>query len=181
MSRHRLIQWRHRFIEDENSSPFNYLTKESIMSKIQKVLLTGKTYTTSPDGRMIAGDHEGNVDINLSVPGNSTARVYGFEAVAPHPAAEQLFAGAWSACYLAAVGIVAKEKKVSLPGNTALEVEVDLGLGGGAYHIQGRINLIVPGLDNALALEIAHAADAICPYSKATRGNIDVALSVTTE
>jgi Ohr subfamily peroxiredoxin len=164
----------------QHSSLFNYLTKESIMSKIEKVLLTGKTHTTSADGRVIAGDHEGNVNINLSVPGNSAAPTYAFEAVAPHPTAEQLFAGAWSACYIAAVGIVAKEKKVTLPGDTAVEIEVDLGLGGGAYFIQGRINLVVPGIDHALATEIAHAADAICPYSKATRGNIDVTLNVTT-
>lgn len=151
------------------------------MSKIQKVLLTGKTRTTAADGRVIAGDHEGNVNINLSVPGNSAASTYAFDDVATHPTAEQLFAGAWSACYIAAVGIVAKEKKVTLPGNTALEVVVDLGLGGGgAYYIQASINLVVPGLDHALATEIAHAADAICPYSKATRGNIDVTLSVTT-
>ncbi len=150
------------------------------MSKIQKVLLTGKTHTTSADGRVIAGDHEGNLHINLSVPGNSAAPAYAFAAVAPHPTAEQLFAGAWSACYIAAVGIAAKEKKVTLPADTAVEIEVDLGLGGGNYYIQGRINLVVPGLDHALATEIAHAADAICPYSKATRGNIDVTLSVTT-
>ena len=150
------------------------------MSKIQKVLLTGKTHTTSADDRVIAGDHEGNLNINLSVPGNSAAPAYAFAAVAPHPTAEQLFAGAWSACYIAAVGIAAKEKKVTLPADTAVEIEVDLGLGGGAYFIQGRINLVVPGLDRALATEIAHAADAICPYSKATRGNIDMTLSVTT-
>lgn len=150
------------------------------MSKIQKVLLTGKTRTTSADGRVIAGAHEGNLNIDLSVPGNSAAPAYAFEAVAPHPTAEQLFAGAWSACYIAAVGIVAKEKKVTLPADTAVEVEVDLGLGGGAYLLQGRIHLVVPGLDHALATEIAHAADAICPYSKATRGNIDVAVSVST-
>jgi Ohr subfamily peroxiredoxin len=150
------------------------------MSKIQKVLLTGKTRTTSADGRVIAGDHEGNLNINLSVPGNSAAPAYAFEAVAPHPTAEQLFAGAWSACYMGAVGLVAKEKKITLPANTAVDIEVDLGLGGGAYLLQARLSLIVPGLDHALATEIAHAADAICPYSKATRGNIDVALNVVT-
>lgn len=150
------------------------------MSKIQKVLLTGKTRTTSADGRVIAGDHEGNLHINLSVPGNSAAPAYAFDAVAPHPTAEQLFAGAWSACYIAAVGIVATEKHVTLPANTAVEIEVDLGLGGAAYFLQARLSLIVPGLDHALATEIAHAADAICPYSKATRGNIDVALNVVT-
>ncbi|MES2116394.1 MAG: Ohr family peroxiredoxin [Pseudomonadota bacterium] len=150
------------------------------MNKIQKVLLTGKTHTTSADGRVIAGDHEGNVDIHLSVPGNSTAPGFTFDAIAPHPTAEQLFAGAWSACYIAAVGIAAKERQVMLPADTAVEIEVDLGVGGGAYFIQARINLLVAGLDHALATEIAHAADAICPYSKATRGNIDVTLNVTT-
>jgi osmotically inducible protein OsmC len=150
------------------------------MSKIQKVLLTGKTRTTSADGRVIAGDHEGNLNIALSVPGNPAAPAYTFDAVAPHPTAEQLFAGAWSSCYIAAVGVVAKEKKVTLPADTAVEIEVDLGLGGGDYYLQGRINLVLPGLDHELATQIAHAADAICPYSKATRGNIAVALRVTT-
>ncbi len=150
------------------------------MSKIQKVLLTGKTRTTSADGRVIAGEHEGNLNIELSVPGNSAARVFVFDAVAPHPTAEQLFAGAWSACFMGAVGLVAKEKKITLPANTAVDIEVDLGLGGGAYLLQARLSLIVPGLDHALATEIAHAADAICPYSKATRGNINVALDVVT-
>ena len=148
------------------------------MSKIQKVLLTGKTHTTSADGRVIAGKHDGNLNIHTSAPGSAPA--YAFDAVAPHPTAEQLFAGAWSACYIAAVGIVAKEKRVTLPADTAVEVEVDLGLGGADYYLQGRITLVVPGLDVALATEIAHAADAICPYSKATRGNIDVTLSVAT-
>ena len=141
--------------------------------------MTGTTHTTSADGRVIAGDHTGNVNINLAVPGNSAAS-YALDAVAPHPTAEQLFAGAWSACYIAAVGIVAKEKKVTLPGDTAVEIEIDLGLGGGDYYIQGRLNLVVPGLDHAIATEIAHAADAICMYSKATRGNIDVTVNVTT-
>jgi Ohr subfamily peroxiredoxin len=150
------------------------------MSKIQKVLLTGKTRTTSADGRVIAGDHEGNLNIQLSVPGMPAAPAYTFDAVQPHPTAEQLFAGAWSACYIAAVGIVAQEKKVALPADTAVDIEVDLGLGGSAYLLQARLSLIVPGLDHALATEIAHAADAICPYSKATRGNINVAVNVVT-
>jgi lipoyl-dependent peroxiredoxin len=150
------------------------------MRNIQHVLMTGKTHTTSADGRVVAGDHEGTLNLNLSVPGDSAAAGYAFEAVAPHPTAEQLFAGAWSACYTAAVGLVAKEKKVALPANTAVEIEVDLGTGRGGYFLQARLNLFAPGLDHALATEIAHAADAICPYSKATRGNIDVDLSVTT-
>jgi Ohr subfamily peroxiredoxin len=150
------------------------------MGKIQKVLATGKTRTTGSDAAVISGNHEGKLNINLTVPGSSAAPAYPFEAVVPHPTAEQLFAGAWSACYIAAVGIAAKEKKVTLPADTAVEIEVDLGLSGNEYLIQARINLIVPGIAPDVATAIAHAADNLCPYSKATRGNIDVALNVVT-
>jgi lipoyl-dependent peroxiredoxin len=149
------------------------------MSKITKVLTTGKTQTT-PDSAILSGNHEGKLNIKLTAPGNPAVREHTFEAIEAHPTAEQLFAGAWSACYTAAVGIVAKEKKVTLPANTSVEIEVDLGMGGNEYFLQARINLIVPGIAEDVALAIAHGADAMCPYSKATRGNIDVALNVVT-
>lgn len=151
------------------------------MTKVAKVLLTGKTITTASDTRIISGNHEGNVNIKLTTPGNSAAPAYDFTAVAPHPTAEQLFAGAWSACYIAAVGLTAKEMKVSLPADTAVDIEVDLGMSGSEYLLQARLTLRVPGLDPEVAKAIGHGADAICPYSKATRGNIDVVLSVVTE
>jgi organic hydroperoxide reductase OsmC/OhrA len=78
------------------------------------------------------------------------------------------------------VGIVAKQKKVTLPADTAVEIEVDLGMGGNEYFIQARLNLIVPGIDHDVATAIAQGADALCPYSKATHGNIDVTLNVVT-
>jgi Ohr subfamily peroxiredoxin len=150
------------------------------MSKIQKVLATGKTHTTASDAAIFSGRHEGNLNIHLSAPGNSAAGEHVFAAVQAHPTAEQLFAGAWSACYSAAVGIVAQQKKVTLPADTAVEIEVDLGQAGNEYLLQARINLIAPGIDQEVATAIAHGADLMCPYSKATRGNIDVTLSVTT-
>jgi osmotically inducible protein OsmC len=150
------------------------------MSKISKVLVTGKTHTTGSDAAVISGNHEGKLDIKLTSPGNSAVRTHVFESIEPHPTAEQLFAGAWSACYIAAVGLVAKEMKVVLPANTAVDVEVDLGLGGSEYFIQARLSLIAPGVAHDVATAIAHGAHAICPYSKATRGNIDVALNVIT-
>jgi osmotically inducible protein OsmC len=150
------------------------------MTKIAKVLLTGKTTTTASDARIISGNHEGNINIKLSVPGNSAAQAYEFTTVQPHPTAEQLFAGAWSACYIAAVGITAKEMKVTLPADTAVEIEVDLGLAGAEYLLQARLTLRVPGIDRDVATALAHGADAMCPYSKATRGNIDVAVNVIT-
>jgi lipoyl-dependent peroxiredoxin len=150
------------------------------MTKIAKVLLTGKTYTTASDARIISGKHDGNINIKLSAPGNSAAHAYEFATVQPHPTAEQLFAGAWSACYIAAVGITAKEMKLILPADTAVSIEVDLGLAGTEYLLQARLSLRVPGLAPEVATALAHGADAICPYSKATRGNIDVALDVLT-
>jgi Ohr subfamily peroxiredoxin len=150
------------------------------MSKIQKVLTTGKTHTTGSDADIFSGRHEGKLNIQLSAPGNAAAGEHVFEAVQPHPTAEQLFAGAWSACYSAAVGIVAQQKKVVLPADTAVEIEVDLVHAGSEYLLQARISLNVPGVDQEVATAIAHAADQMCPYSKATRGNIDVALNAIT-
>ena len=149
------------------------------MSKITKVLTTGKTRTTGSDAAVISGN-QGELNIKLTAPGNSAVPEHLFEAIQPHPTAEQLFAGAWSACYIAAVGLAAKEKNVALPADTAVEVEVALGLGGSEYFIQARLSLIAPGIAHDVATSIAHRADALCPYSKATRGNIDVVLDVVT-
>ncbi|RDK00299.1 Ohr family peroxiredoxin [Paraburkholderia lacunae] len=140
------------------------------MTRIETVLLTGKTHTT-------ASGRDGRVDLKLSSPGNAGGDMT-FAAVQAHPTAEQLFAGAWSACYISAIGLVAKEKKVKLPSDLSVEVEVDLGKKGEAYLLQARFNVSVPGVAREVAEAIAHAAHEICPYSKATRGNIDVAVNL---
>ncbi|MCY1507325.1 Organic hydroperoxide resistance protein OhrB [compost metagenome] len=147
------------------------------MTKIEKVLFTGKTHTSASrrDGAP-RGDH-GRLDIKLSSPGSHSEQL--FAAVLPHPTAEQLFAGAWSACFTAAVGLVAKERKVVLPADLAVEIEVDLGQTAGAYFLQARINVSAPGLEHEVAEALANEAHEICPYSKATKGNIDVSLNVT--
>jgi len=150
------------------------------MSKITKVLATGKTRTTPVDSAIFSGNPEGFLDFQLTTPGNPTGRVIDIQASQPHPLAEQLFAGAWSACYSGAVGLAAKEKKVALPEGTHVEIEVDLGQGRGEYFLQARLTVFAPGADHAAVTEVAHLADAICPYSKAVRGNIDVVLNVVT-
>jgi len=146
------------------------------MTKIDKVLFTGKTHTT----HTTLNAAHGNLDIKLS-PGKNAPVAHEFLATPSHPLAEQLFAGAWSACYTAALGIVAAERKVTLPADLAVEIEVDLGMTGKEYFLQARINVRAPGVDHDVATEMAHTADTICPYSKATRGNIDVALTVVTD
>ncbi|SRR5260221_13118869 len=149
------------------------------MAKIEKVLLTGKTHTVASrrDGAS-RGDH-GRLDIKVSSPNVPNSEL-SFSAVQPHPTAEQLFAGAWSACFTAAIGLAATQQKVVLPPDLAVDVEVDLGQTGDAYFLQARLNVTVPGATQDVAEALVHAAHEMCPYSKATRGNIDVTLKVLT-
>jgi len=142
------------------------------MSKIAKVLATGKTHTTSNK----PGDHNATVNIELSAAGGKDLS---FASIVAHPTAEQFFAGAWSACYSLAVGIAAAELKVQLPAETSVDIAVDLGQTGNAYLLQARITLNAPGLPLEVAAAVAQAADKICPYSKAVHGNIDVTVNAT--
>ena len=149
------------------------------MSKIEKVLFTGKTHTSaSPRDASSRGGH-GRLDIKTSASGSGTNQEQVFAAALPHPTAEQLFAGAWSACYSSAIGVAAQEMKLKLPSDLAVEVEVDVGQTGNEYFIQARFNVIVPGVAREEAEALAHRAHEICPYSKATKDNIDVAVNVT--
>ncbi|MBD2838746.1 Ohr family peroxiredoxin [Pseudomonas sp. JM0905a] len=150
------------------------------MSQIEKVLFTGKTHTTVAHPEGASRNDHGRVDIQLSAPrGAGANQDLRFEATLPHPTAEQLFAGAWSACYISAIGLVAQQRKVALPKDLAVEIEVDLGLTGNAYFLQARFNVSVPGVEQEVAEAIAREAHEVCPYSKATHGNIDVATTVT--
>lgn len=146
------------------------------MNKIEKVLFTGKTHTTA--SRESTGVH-GKLDLNLSVAGSADQDLT-YAAVAPHPLAEQLFAGAWSACYTAAIGLVAAQKRVPLPADMSVDIEIDLGQTGAAYFLQARFEVRIPGVAQDVAERLAHAAHQICPYSKAVHGNIDVAVNVVT-
>ncbi|MEM5338535.1 Ohr family peroxiredoxin [Paraburkholderia azotifigens] len=148
------------------------------MTHIEKVLFTGKTHTTASRSAGATRGHEGSLDIRLSATGNGSHREHVFEAAQPHPTAEQLFAGAWSACLITAIGLAAKEKKVALPSDLALDVAIDLGMTGNAYLLGARIDVSMPGVPRDVAQAVVHAADELCPYSKATRGNIDVAINV---
>ncbi|WP_019830985.1 Ohr family peroxiredoxin [Sphingomonas sp. PR090111-T3T-6A] len=150
------------------------------MTKIDTVLFTGKTHTAASTPEGSAHIHESRLDLQLSTPGKGTQGDQSLTGIEAHPTAEKLFAGAWSACLISAIGLVAQQKKVTLPEDLALEIEVDLGMTKGAYFLQARITAILPGIAQDVAEAILHAADQICPYSKAVRGNIDVALNVVT-
>jgi len=81
-------------------------------------------------------------------------------------------------CGRPAIGLVAAERKVKLPADLAVDIEVDLAKTGNDYFLQARLHVSIPGVPHDVAELIVHAADQICPYSKATRGNIDVTIPV---
>jgi len=147
--------------------------------KIEKILFTGKTHTASTPLNGTSRAVLGRLDVRTSASGSGTNQEQTFAAVLPHPTAEQLFSGAWSACYHSAIGVAAQEMKLKLPPDLAVEVEVDVGKTGDAYFIQARFNVIMLGVTREVAEALAHKAHVICPYSKATDGNIDVAVKVT--
>jgi len=151
--------------------------KESIMTTIEKVLFTGKTHTTvNRDPNSQRGEH-GVVDIRTSAPGCENRE---FIAAEPHPTAEQLFAGAWSACYITALGIAASLKKVTLAPDASVDIQVDVGQTGPGWFLGAQFTVRMPGVAQDVAEAIAHSAHQICPYSKAVHGNIDLALNVVT-
>jgi osmotically inducible protein OsmC len=132
-----------------------------------KALYTAKTHTTG--GREGASQSsDGRLDIKLSSPGTSGAGT--------NP--EQLFAAGWSACFIGAMGIAAAKMKITLPADRAVDAEVDLCNVDGAYFLQARLNISLPGIDREIAQQLAEAAHQTCPYSKATKGNINVELNI---
>ena len=137
------------------------------MSTIEKVLYTAKTHTTGGrDGASRTTD--GRLDVKLSTPGTT--------GTGTNP--EQLFAAGWSACFMSAIGLAAAQRKVSLPADRAIDAEVDLGTNDGGFLLRTRLNVSLPGLDREVAQAIVDVAHEMCPYSKATRGNIDVAINL---
>ena len=137
------------------------------MSKVENVLYTGKTRTTG--GREgAARSDDGRLDIKLSPPGSS----------GPGTNPEQLFAAGWSACFIGAMGRAAKDKRVLLPAGTTVDAEVDLGTNEGGFQLQARLNVSLPGLPREVAQELTETAHQICPYSKMSRGNIDVTIKL---
>ena len=137
------------------------------MNNIDKVLYTGKTHTTGGrDGA--ARSDDGRLQIRLSPPGGNGAGT--------NP--EQLFAAGWSACFIGAMGRAAKEKNIVLPPDLAVDAEVDLGSGEGGFFLQARLRISLPGVPREQGQALIEAAHQLCPYSRMSRGNIDVTLAL---
>jgi Ohr subfamily peroxiredoxin len=144
------------------------MSEESTMTQPVKVLYTATTHTTGGREGGASRTSDGRLDVKYSLPGgpgNGT-----------NP--EQLFAVGWSGCFLSAVKIVAAQMKVKLPADPVIDAEVDLCTGSDGYSLQARLNVSLPGLERQIAQSILDGAHQTCPYSKATRGNINVAINL---
>ncbi|MDE2606260.1 MAG: organic hydroperoxide resistance protein [Burkholderiales bacterium] len=134
---------------------------------LDKVLYTARTHAVG--GREGTGrSDDGRIEVTLSSPGGAGRGT--------NP--EQLFGIGYSACFLGALKAVAPKLGVSVPADTSIAAEVDLGPTSLGYGIAVRMTITLPGLERARAEQLVAEAHKVCPYSNATRGNIDVALTV---
>jgi Ohr subfamily peroxiredoxin len=140
------------------------------MTHLEKVLYTAIAHTTGGRDGGASRTSDGRLDVQLSIPGKP--------GTGTNP--EQLLAAGWSACFLSAIKIAASKKRVTLPADVAIDAEIDLGIANGIHGIAARLNVNLPGVDQHVAEELADTAHHLCPYSNATRGNIDVLINVVT-
>lgn len=138
------------------------------MSKVRQVLYTAKTRTTGGRENGLSRSSDGRLDIRLSTPGSAR--------IGTNP--EQLLAAGWSACFETAIAQAARNRKIALPADLAIDAEVDVNLADGDHFLSARLNISLPGIAREIAEALVEEAHQICLYSKATRGNIDVAINL---
>ena len=134
------------------------------MSQQSKLLYTAKVHTTGGREGGTSLSSDGHLDIRITPPGS--------HGVGTNP--EQLFAAGCSACFESAIGIAARKKRLTLPSGFAIDAEVDLSLVDGFYTLAARLNVTLPGMGCDVAQALVDEAHTLCPYSRATHGNIGV-------
>ncbi|MCG6577007.1 organic hydroperoxide resistance protein [Pseudomonas sp. AF32] len=128
------------------------------------------TATGGRDGRAVSNDNV--LDVKLTTPKELGGA--GGEATNP----EQLFAAGYSACFIGALKFVASQSKRSIPADASITAHVGIGQIPGGFGLDIDLNIRLPGLDQVDAQALVDAAHQVCPYSNATRGNVDVRLHV---
>jgi lipoyl-dependent peroxiredoxin len=128
------------------------------------------TATGGREGRAVSSDKV--LDVKLTTP----KELGGAGAVGTNP--EQLFAAGYAACFIGAMRFVAGQNKVTLPADTSIASTVGIGKIPAGFGIEVDLKVSIPGMDKSEAEKLVHAAHQVCPYSNATRNNIDVRLSV---
>lgn len=141
------------------------------MNVLQNVAYTAKA--TATGGREgVAKTDDGRLNVNLSTP----KELGGDDGQGTNP--EQLFAAGYAACFIGALKFVAGSEKIDLPSDTHINSEVSIGAIEGGFGIAVKLAVSLGDMDKAAAQELVNKAHQVCPYSNATRGNIEVELSV---
>jgi len=139
-------------------------------TKLEKILYTAKTHTVGGrDGRAVSDD--GLLNVQLDPP-----KSLGGKGTATNP--EQLFAAGYSACFLSAIKFVAGQKKIAVPADASIDAAVDIGPIPQGFGLRVELAINLPGMERQFAEDLVNAAHQACPYSNATRGNIDVVLTL---
>ncbi len=138
---------------------------------IEKILYRSSvTATGGRDGRARSSD--GTLDLQLATPRELGGA--GGEGTNP----EQLFAAGYSACFIGALKFVAAREKIALPADASIEGKVGIGQIPSGFGIEAELRISLPGIPREQAEALVQQAHQVCPYSNATRGNIDVTLTV---
>lgn len=141
-----------------------------MVTKLEKVVYQAHaTSTGGRDGTTRSSD--GLLDLKLAVPTEMGGAGGGVNP-------EQLFAAGYSACFIGAMKFVAGKQKITLPANTSIDATVGIGLIPAGFGIEVQLLITIPGMEHAQALDLVNQAHIVCPYSNATRGNIEVTLTV---
>ena len=139
------------------------MSEKSTTHPTAKLLYTAQAHTTGGREGGASRTSDGRLDVKLSVPGTP--------GTGTNP--EQLLAVGWSACFTSAIKIVAAQKKVRLSSDFSVDPEIELWSGDDGYFLKARFNISLPGVDREIAQSLIDGAEQTCPYSKATRGNVE--------
>ncbi|MDT7519214.1 organic hydroperoxide resistance protein [Rhodoferax sp. TBRC 17660] len=141
-----------------------------MVNKIEKVIYTAHaTSTGGRDGTTRTSDSL--LDLKLAVP-----KEMGGAGGGVNP--EQLFASGYSACFIGAMKFVAGTQKIALPADTSINASVGIGQIPQGFGIEVALEVSIPGMDRAAAEALVAKAHEVCPYSNATRGNIEVSITI---
>jgi osmotically inducible protein OsmC len=138
------------------------------IGKTMQIIYTAEaTSTGGREGRSVSSDK--HIDLKLTTP----KEMGGAGGDGTNP--EQLFAAGYSACFIGAMKFVGNATKVTVPADTSIHAEVGIGPNDkGGFGIAVTLNISIPGMDKAAAQTLVDKAHEVCPYSNATRGNVDV-------
>src|SRR6266852_4985976 len=141
------------------------------MSQDEKVLYTAKTHTTGGRKSGVSRSSDGLLDNRLSMPGSAS--------IGANP--EQLLAAGWSASLVRTLTLEACKNDIALPAGVGIDAEIDLCLADGTRLLRARFNISLMGVEQGIARALVNEAFELCPYSKATRGNMDIVIKLTQE